>query len=353
MNGATFLQKETGIGQESSTAATRGRPWIFITWYPYCRRSDAIAEQIGARSYLVHYLRFKVPYLAPLKYILQCIKTLWILFRNRPSLVLVASPPVFAPLLIWLLSKPLRYVFVIDAHSGVFQHRRWKWALPIQRFLARRALLTIVTNDHMQDIVRSWKSNVAKIQDLSLNLDPQGKASRRPGFHVVFICTFSGDEPVEEVARAGRLLADVSFTFTGDPYYAPANFRATLASNVRLTGFMPDAEYLALLRGADAILVLTLEDHTMQRGAYEAMSLEKPLITSHWPLLKRTFSRGTIHVDNTAEGIASAVRQIQADPGRWREEMVGLKRERRSVSEAQVDTLRRICRSADPFRKVR
>ena len=35
-------------------SSKKKRRWVFITWYPYCRRSDALAEQLGARSYLVH-----------------------------------------------------------------------------------------------------------------------------------------------------------------------------------------------------------------------------------------------------------------------------------------------------------
>ena len=77
------------VGRRSEVSPGPSR--VFITWYPYCRRSDALAEQIGARSYLVHYLRFKVPWMAPIKYVLQTIKTLGILLRERPLQVLVAE----------------------------------------------------------------------------------------------------------------------------------------------------------------------------------------------------------------------------------------------------------------------
>ena len=112
------------------------RRWVFITWYPYCRRSDALGQQLGAPSYLVHYLRFKTPSLAPFKYVLQTLKTAWILLRERPDGVLVANPPAVAPLVIWLGSLLLRYRFIVDAHSGAFQHARWSWTLPLQRFIA-------------------------------------------------------------------------------------------------------------------------------------------------------------------------------------------------------------------------
>jgi glycosyltransferase involved in cell wall biosynthesis len=344
----------TPPSQLSGAAASRAaagegispkRRWIFITWYPYCRRSDALGEQLGARSYLVHYLRFKAPLLAPVKYVLQTFKTAWILLREMPQGVLVANPPVVAPLVIWLGSVVLGYRFILDAHSGAFQHARWSWTLPLQRFLSRRAVTTIVTNESMAETVRAWGGECILVQDLALDLHLDGPALRRDRFHVVFICTHSVDEPVPEVVRAARMLGDVDFSFTGDPSYAPRGFRDSLPENITLTGFMPDSEYLALLRGADAILVLTSEDNTMQRGGYEAMALEKPLITSDWPLLRRVFASGTVHVDNSAEGIVEAIRTVRTSAGEFRKGMETQRRIRAEISGKQVALLRQSCES--------
>src|SRR6266571_194707 len=330
-------------GRTADLPSKEKRRWIFITWYPYCRRSDALAEQLGARSYLVHYLRFKTPVLAPVKYVLQTLRTFWILLQERPHLVLVANPPVIAPLVIWLGSLAFRYRIVIDSHSGAFQHARWSWSLPLQRFLARRSLAVIVTDEHLAAEVRSWGGKVSMVQDLALELNPSGPAIRQGGFHVVHVCTYSVDEPVEAVVEAARRLPDIQFSFTGDSSYAPRGLRKSLPPNVRLTGFMPDADYLALLRGADAILVLTTEDHTMQRGGYEAVALEKPLITSDWPLLRQVFSRGTLHVDNKVEGIVWAIEKARLESGSLQRIIVELKRERARLSAVQVNRLRGLC----------
>src|SRR2546426_10328340 len=97
-------------------------------------------------------------------------------------------------------------------------------------------------------------------------------------------------------------------------------------------------------------MVLTRENHTMQRGGYEAVALEKPLITSQWPLLREVFSRGTIHVDNSAESITAAVRQIQANLEAFREEMGKLRRARAPGFGAQGGALRPNCRERPPAR---
>jgi len=339
-------ERRKGKEGDRTPMAVAGSPlrrWVFITWYPYCRRSDAIGKQLGVPSYLVHYFRFKAPLLAPFKYVLQTLRTVSILLRERPDGVLVANPPVAAPFVIWLVSLLLGHRFIVDAHSGAFQHTLWRWSLPLQRFLARRALATIVTNSHMAQEVRSWGGRAELVQDLALDLDPAGESTRRGNFHVVFVCTYSVDEPVDAVLEAARSLPEVQFSFTGDPSYAGRGIRKAVPSNVRLTGFIPDREYLALLRGADAIMSLTREDHTMQRGGYEAVALEKPLITSDWPLLREVFSRGAVHVDNSPASIVAAVRTIQQAPGAFREGMAALRRIRAAVAAAQAENLRRLC----------
>jgi glycosyltransferase involved in cell wall biosynthesis len=253
---------------------------------------------------------------------------------------------VVAPGVIWLASKLLGYKFVIDAHSGVFHHLRWIWSAPIQRFLGRRAEATIVTNSHMADIVQSWGGEARIVQDISLNLDPSGPAERKSKFHVVYICTYSVDEPVEEVVEAARRMPDVLFSLSGDPSYARRGFKSSLPPNVQLAGFLPDSAYLALLRGADAILVLTRDDNTMQRGAYEAMALEKPLITSRWPLLQEVFYRGTVHVNNSATEIVGAVDNLRSHLLEYQREMAKLRTERALVSAAQVASLEKLCQQA-------
>jgi hypothetical protein len=65
----------------------------------------------------------------------------------------------------------------------------------------------------------------------------------------------------------------------------------------------------------------------MQRGAYEAMALEKPLITSNWPLLRQTLNKGTIHVENTASAIAAGIELAIRDHKRLGIEMKELRHE--------------------------
>jgi glycosyltransferase involved in cell wall biosynthesis len=179
--------------------------------------------------------------------------------------------------------------------------------LPIHAFLSRRAVTTIVTNEHLKAMVDSWGASAFIIGDVPTSF-PQGKPFSVNGrFNIAVINTFSPDEPLEEVLDAAATLPEVQFYITGNLLRAKRALFERKPDNVRFTGFLPDEEYYGLLRAVQAVMVLTTDNYTMQRGACEAVSLGKPVITSDWPILKEYFGKGTIHVDNSAQGIREAV----------------------------------------------
>lgn len=311
----------------------------FVTWYPSCRRSDAIAAALGGRSHLIHFLKFKQPLVAPFKYLAQSVATWRQLLRDRPQLVLVASPPIVAVIAVWSYCLLFRRPYVIDAHTGVFDDPRWKWTLPLARFFSRRAATTVVTNEHLAQQVRDWRADATIIATAPVSFPPVEPMNLGPGNHVMVINTFSQDEPLDAVMAAAGQLRDVSFHVTGNPAHARTRLAGNPPENVRFTGWLSENDYNALLRTCDAVLCLTTHDHTMQRGAYEAMALGKPLITSDWEILRQTFSRGTVHVDNSPSEIAKAIETIAADAGRYGVEMHELSQLRAVEFDAQLRDL--------------
>jgi glycosyltransferase involved in cell wall biosynthesis len=159
----------------------------------------------------------------------------------------------------------------------------------------------------------------------------------RPDALVTVVNSFSYDEPLAEVLQAARTLPEVTFVITGDVRRCPPEIRDEAPPNARFTGFVPKKEYVDTVFSSDAVVVLTTENHTMQRGAYEAMSMGVPIVTSDWPILRETFSRGTIYTDNTSDSIAAAVRTVLAERPRYRAEIADLKRFRRQHWAERLD----------------
>jgi len=301
---------------------------VFIAWHAYSRRAQLLSDKFGLKQHLIHSLKRRY-YLAPLRYVLQALQTLLVLLRERPRVIFVQTPPVFAPLVVMLYAKLAGARVVIDAHSGALLAPWWGWSLPLQAALSRSAVTTIVTNEHLRDLLSSWGANRLIVADIPA-VFPAGIAPPpTPGFKMVLINTFSPDEPLEEVLRAAASLPEVTFFVTGDPVRAKSSVLDRCPSNVHFTGFLPDPDYIGLLRSVDGIMALTTDDYTMQRGACEAVSLGQPVLTSDWPILREYFDKGTVFVDNTAEGIRQGVERLQADHDRLKAEIVVLQAERR------------------------
>ena len=146
----------------------------FIVWgFPIQGpRSKVLARELGIRS--LHFIYFdgrRGALSAPIRYIHQSLKTLKILLRERPNIVFVQSPPSIAALFVCLYSLLTGAKYVIDAHSAAFQLWFWTWPEWLHRFIARKAIVTIVTNDHFQRKIKGWKARAFILRDIPTNFE--------------------------------------------------------------------------------------------------------------------------------------------------------------------------------------
>jgi glycosyltransferase involved in cell wall biosynthesis len=307
--------------------STENPRWLAIAWAPYSRMSQTFAREVDGTLHCIHYLRFQSPPHAPIKYILQAARTLYVLFKERPAAVHVQTPPFVAGLVVDLYCRMSRSKFALHYHSAAFA-RVWDWALPFQKYLARRASANIVTNSHWAEKVQSWGGYPLVMVDPFLELPPGEPYRVNSGFNVAVVSTFAEDEPLEAVLTAAGLLPQVHFYVTGDRKKKPAAFFENAPSNMTFTGFLdPDGEYPGLLRAVDAVMVLTTRNYTLQLGGCEAVAAGKPLITSDWPYLHEVFSKGAVHVAASPESIQRGVERVQAEYPRLIEEVEVLKHE--------------------------
>jgi glycosyltransferase involved in cell wall biosynthesis len=315
--------------------------WACIAWAPYSRRSEMFARALGGNLHCIHYLHFQTPVYAPIKYVLQGIRTLYLLFRERPKAVHVQNPPFVCGLVVYIYCHLSGAYFVFDHHSAAFAHQ-WRWALPLQKRLACRAVTNIVTNRHWAKVVQGWGAHTLVMSDPFLPL-PEGEPySIKSGFNVAFVSTFAPDEPLDAVLDAAAQLPEVHFYITGDVKRKPESFFDNLPDNVVCTGFLPDAQYIGLLRAIDAIMALTTRDYTLQLGGCEAVSLGKPLITSNWPYLQEVFAKGAIYVDNSAKGIREGILAMQQNHESLEKEIVAFRQESRREWNSQFVKLEQI-----------
>jgi len=300
---------------------------LFVIWIAYSRRSQLIADKLLIKMCPIQSLKRHYIF-APVRYVLQAVRTFALLVRQRPRLVFVQNPPIFAAMVVYLYAKLWKAKYIIDSHTGALLAPWWKWSLPIHAFLSRRAITTIVTNKHLQALVESWGADVFILSDIPTEF-PSGKPFPLNGkFNIAVINSFSPDEPLEATLEAAASVPETHFYITGDPLRAKKSLLMNQPANVTFTGFLSDEEYIGLLRSAHAVMTLTTDDHTMQRGACEAIYLGKPIITSDWPILQEYFDKGTLHVDNSAQDIREATLRMQQDWPKLEQEILLLQQER-------------------------
>jgi glycosyltransferase involved in cell wall biosynthesis len=313
--------------------------WVALAWAPYSRMSQTFAREIGGKLHCVHYLRFQSPPHAPFKYILQAVKTLRLLFRERPDAVHVQTPPFVAGLVVDFYCRLTGAEYVLHYHSAAFSPI-WDWALPFTKYLARRAKANIVTNQHWADIVASWGGHPLVMVDPFLDLPESEPYQMDSGFNIAVVSTFADDEPLGTVLEAAEISPEVNFYITGDKRKKSPGFFERAPANVKFTGFLdPDHQYPGLLRTADAVMVLTTRNYTLQLGGCEAVAVGKPLITSDWPYLHEVFGKGTVYVEASPESIREGIQRLRENYARFSAEVDVLRQESQEEWEAGLREL--------------
>jgi len=329
------------IAEDVTSSLSLGEDALFLVWGPpsHGPRSRVFARELQIPIRFVTWTRRRGLLVAPFKYAVQGAKTARLLWAARPRVVLVQSPPTFAAMAAWLYAAITRTHFVVDAHSAAMMSPYWTRPRWLYRRMARRALATVVTNEQFARRVRGMGGRAIVIPDIPTTFPTGERYPVEGAFNVMVVSSFAPDEPLSEIVAAARDLREISFHVTGDPNRDGAEVPPDLPPNVRLTGFLPDATYHALMSSCQAVLCLTTRNHTMQRGACEALWTGRPIVTSDWPLLREYFSAAAVHVDNTAGGIREGVREVLRDHARYQEEIVRLQAERRRSWRAAVDSL--------------
>jgi glycosyltransferase involved in cell wall biosynthesis len=303
-----------------------------VFWGPHSISTQEFARHLGATCYLIHYLGWKRPWQAPFKYPPMWLKTWWVLLRQRPSAVLVINTPVFAPLSVFFYCLFARIPFAMNVHGHTLSGRRWGWSRPLQRFLAKRAVVNLVATTEYKQIFEAWGARALFLEDPPMSLPPMDTdpAERPDEFAVTVVSTFAGDEPLNLIMEAAHSLPDVSFYVTGDTALAERGFLDLSPRNVTFTGYLKGNTYWCQLFSSDAIMVLTTNPHSLVAGGLEGMYSSRPLILSRQPALLGYFTQGTVFIDHTVESITEGVRQAREHACVLSKEVADLASEKRA-----------------------
>lgn len=296
----------------TTSTLAREKRLITMVWAPHEGRTAMYAKRLESPLYNIHYLLHKRPFIAPIKYIAQALKTWYILLRERPHVIYVTNPPVFAPLCVYVYCKLSGAKFIMDTHPPALYSRRWGWTLPLQRWLAKRAHINVIDQQRFADLIESWGARAVVLTNPPKNplLGSLQKTDDGGMFHVAVVNTFATDEPLDIILEAAQQMPKVHFHIMGDLGLAPSGVVERAPVNVTFTGYLRGDAYWNCLYNARAVMVLTTYPYSLLGGAQDGVTLDKPLILSDQPALREYFTGGTVFVENTTEGIIDGVKRV-------------------------------------------
>ncbi len=314
-----------------------------IVWAAHQNHAEKYARSLNARLYNVHYLRQRQPLLAPIKYIPQAIKTWLVLARQKPDVVYVMNPPVFAALSVFIYCRLAGVPYVMDTHSPALYSTKWGWSVPLQRFLARFAMVNIVDQERYKRLFESWGARALVLEKPpSTSYREEAKPDVAGRFSITVVNTFASDEPVWPILEAARDLPDVHFYILGEKSRAKPSMLSAAPANVTFTGYLYNDDYWNQLRESRAVMVLTEHNYSLLAGAQDGMVIGKPLIVSKKPALLEYFTKGAIFVENTPESIVEGVKAFREQEDRLKREIVELAAEKIEGWEANFKALKEL-----------
>ena len=322
---------------------------VALAWSPFQARTKALASDLDGEAHFVAGGRLRGHrLLLPLRYLRDAIATWRYLDRRKPSVVLVITPPVFAPAVAWLWCGLRGRPFVVDCHTLALHSPKWGWALPVHRFLLRRARAVLLHTREGEAEVHAWGAEALLVPDELP--DPTGAVAVEPTMspRVLVAGSLDWDEPVTEVVAAARLIPAVQLRITGDLARLTADVRQTAPSNVVFTGWLDYPNFLGEIKAADVVAAFTGLPGVMNRAAFEAIGMGRPLVLSDLPGMRERFGEAAVFTKNAPLEIAQSITRAYEDRDRLSQASESLKSELRRARSESLARLRALLASRKP-----
>ena len=297
---------------------------IWITWESH-RRTIELATALP--NVQLFKLEFNGHWMVRYPYLIS--RTLLFLTRERPNLIIVQNPSLVLTFIVVTVGKCFGKRVVVDAHNEGLNpfYDKHKLLLPIYRWLQKEADLTIVTNKKLAVQVQENHGRPFVLPDKLPSFHDVKPTTLVSRHNITYVCTYEKDEPWAEVIKAAHIIKpNITIYITGDIKKVPGDILESAPANIIFTGFLPEKEYAALLYSSNGVMDLTTLDNCLVCGAYEAVSLKKPMILSDTFILRSYFNRGALFTQNEYKSIAYKIEELIENFALLREEVAELRK---------------------------
>ncbi len=298
---------------------------VFITWTSFNPHSSLLSEAFNSKIYYIKNLinsrgiLWKLFFL--LDYIYKITRTIGIILKTHPNLVVMQNPPSIVPVVIVLLSYIKKYKTVVDSHNGAFE-KPWK-SIPFYRWSLRKADIVILHNKQIfkrMDQNDSYNGINFKILNSRLSEFADVKKENLIGEpYFLVVSTFSGDEPMDILLEGLRLFNkknsdNILFKLTGNYNKSPLLYNGYKNDrNIEFLGFVSNEQYSRLIVSAFGVISLSTRDDVQQFALMESIGAGVPFISNDNLTNRALFENKMILIEITPENIAEGIELFLRD----------------------------------------
>ena len=311
---------------------------VAVAWSRFQPRTLALAEELGGEALFISPRRGgAISALPPVRYARAAVSTWRLLERKRPRAVVAISPPVFLPLVAWLWCRARRGRFVVDCHTSAFRSPKWAWTRPLHRWLARRAVALTFHSEEILAQASGWRGRALLLPD---DVPAPRCGARTSGrLRLVVAGSLDSREPVAEALAAAALLPEVEWRFTGNADALPGRARSSAPANAVFTGWLDYDDFMTEIVGADVVAAFSSDPEIMNRAAFEAVGVGRPLVLSDLPGLRARFGDAALFCANEPAAMAAAVAAALAAAAELERRSLRLRRRLQAMHEAGLEQL--------------
>lgn len=298
---------------------------LCIVWGPFGFRMDELAELVNGKRISITLL-YGSRYFAPIRYIALFIRTILLLFIERPDIIFAQNPPIFCPLTCLLYSKLTGKKIIVDHHSiwsvktvqsgfvskiiqllerfvsissDVNTVPHFFWASKLNEMHARRIII-------IHDFVKRSK------------YDRDDKIRAKYCKSEILAIAPHGGHPLERIENeifAASRFNDLTLLVTGPEEKIKGRLaKIKLPSNVIYLGLLDRDEYERLKASCDFAICITDEPYTLSHVLFEFAACSLPIISSRQAVVEELFANSILYTeDSSTRSIAKSIEQFIND----------------------------------------